>query len=108
MYVFGLVIAKLQALLFLWDNSWGTSPRLSRSTNQVQKILPLVWALLVTSGLGYRIYRFFYDEELVTVDILVYLSLFGGFLTIQIVFFVIRRQWYKHYEQSNLEKGYIV
>ena len=56
-YIFGLLAAKFQALIFLWDTTWGTSPRgtSSISFRFHQTIFPILWILIVLGGITFNV-----------------------------------------------------
>ncbi|KAI9207941.1 nucleotide-diphospho-sugar transferase [Polychytrium aggregatum] len=66
LYLHGLMLAKIHAILFLWDNGWGTSSRFGAKMSKWQQyVFPIIWNLAIFAGVGYNIARFFLG---ITVD----------------------------------------
>ncbi|KAI9304078.1 nucleotide-diphospho-sugar transferase [Cunninghamella echinulata] len=68
-YLFGLVPAKLWALVSLWDVGWGTSAR-SASERKRENVLwlkikesipPIIWIVVITAGVLFNIIVFLLD-----------------------------------------------
>ncbi|KAI9207948.1 nucleotide-diphospho-sugar transferase [Polychytrium aggregatum] len=59
LYLCGLMIAKIHAVLFLWDNGWGTSSRLGAKMSKWQQyVFPFGWNLIIIGGMSYNITKF--------------------------------------------------
>ncbi|ORX84397.1 hypothetical protein BCR32DRAFT_230492 [Anaeromyces robustus] len=61
-YLIGFIPAKIQALLFLWDNGWGTSSRLKKISNWNQKLIPILWVIVLIVGIVINIRRFIVSD----------------------------------------------
>lgn len=62
-YLIGFIPAKIQAILFMWDNGWGTSSRLKKISKWNQKMIPLIWTLIILIGIIVNIRRFIVSDE---------------------------------------------
>jgi len=61
-YLIGFIPAKIQALLFLWDNGWGTSSRLKKISKWNQKMIPILWIIVLIVGIVINIRRFILSD----------------------------------------------
>jgi len=62
-YLIGFIPAKIQALLFLWDNGWGTSSRLKKISKWNQKMIPILWIIVLIAGIVINIRRFIITDS---------------------------------------------
>ncbi|KAI8819788.1 nucleotide-diphospho-sugar transferase [Chytriomyces cf. hyalinus JEL632] len=94
MYFFGLLIAKIQALLLLWDVGWGTSSRVGQiSSKWKDMIIPSVWIVYVLAAIGYAIYRALnLLEEGFSVTHVAAASFLGGYLLLTVIGYNLRKR----------------
>ncbi|KAJ3230029.1 ATP-dependent RNA helicase [Chytriomyces hyalinus] len=94
MYFFGLLIAKMQALLLLWDVGWGTSSRVRQiSSKWKDTFIPSVWILYVLGAIGYAVYRALsLLEEGFNVAHIAAASFLGGYLALTVIGYNLRER----------------
>ena len=83
MYVFGLLAAKFQALILLWDTAWGTTSRKagSISFHFHQTLFPVLWIVLIMAGVVYNgvTNKFTHKEKWSTAES-ISIALLGGMI----------------------------
>jgi len=90
-YLIGFIPAKIQALLFLWDNGWGTSSRLKRiSSKWSQYLIPILWIIVLIVGVAVNISRFFISKsEKFEIYHLVAILVMVGILLVAFIYYLI-------------------
>ncbi|KAJ3270140.1 Hyaluronan synthase 3 [Terramyces sp. JEL0728] len=62
-FLFGMMLAKIQALLFIYNNGWGTSSRNIVSFGSwSDRILPVAWILMIVVGVIRQFINFWTQE----------------------------------------------
>ncbi|KAI9203268.1 nucleotide-diphospho-sugar transferase [Polychytrium aggregatum] len=78
---------RFKALLFLWDNGWGTSSRFGAALSRWQQaIFPILWFMIVLGGVSVNLWRFFTDSKQVFgLKDIIGLGVLGGLLLFWLV-----------------------
>jgi len=107
-YMIGFIPAKLQALLFLWDNGWGTSSRLKRiSSKWTNFVVPFLWIAALIGGVvvNVRIFIVSDNEKFETHHLVGIIVLFGVTIAAFIYYVFYQRNQRKkkreHEERNN-------
>lgn len=101
-YLIGFIPAKIQALLLLWDNGWGTSSRLKKiSSKWNQCLIPFIWIVVLIVGVAVNISRFFISgTEEFGIHHIVALAVMVGILIVAYIYYII----YQRRMKVNREK----
>ncbi|OUM59288.1 glycosyltransferase family 2 protein [Piromyces sp. E2] len=101
-YMIGFIPAKIQALLFLWDNGWGTSSRLKKSSSKcTQFLIPFLWVAVLVVGVIVNVRRFILsDTEKFETHHLVGILVMVGILIVAYIHYLIYQRMKKRQREA--------